>query len=210
MGIFSKDDLASIEAAVTAAESECAGELVVTILPRSGRWKFERGAVAGSLTFLATVMAFAFLGEVPLQAVLMGQIITFWLLWYLCGQSSILRPLLNRAQMQAKVMQRAQQLFTAHGIYHTSHRTGLLILISELEHQVAVIEDVAIDKAMGQKGWQAAVDTLTRGLTTGQPLPALLGVIAELAQTMKTVLPAREPSAEGLPNRPIVSDRPAD
>lgn len=210
MAVFSAQDCVAIEAAVAAAEARSAGEIVVAVLPRSAFWQLERARATAATLYLVGCLALWVAPQVSAQELFLTLLTMGFALWGASGFRVLLRLLISKGRARRAVVRRAHALFSSRRIYDTAQRTGVLILISELERQVVVLGDTAIDAALGAEGWQSIVDDITAGLHRGAALPALLQVLEHLGGTLATLLPARDAAARGLPNRPITTDEEAD
>jgi putative membrane protein len=105
----------------------------------------------------------------------------------LCSVPAILRLVVPRALMQQYVEQRAALAFLEHGVFATRDRTGVVILVSALEHKVAILGDEGIHKKLQDGGWQQHVTELTQAIKAGRAgegvcntLRALGDVLAEM------------------------------
>jgi len=103
------------------------------------------------------------------------------------------------------VEERAFALFTERGMHRTRDRTGMLILISELEHRVVILGDVGIHEHVGDAGWQAHVDHIVQSIKRGQTAQGVVEVIERLEAAHAEHLPPRPDDTNELPNL-IVGD----
>jgi putative membrane protein len=203
MTLFSDDDQKQIEAAIAEVEKKSATELVVAILPRSGDYRLPR-ALAAACWSLAAGLAIATFRphESALEALLL-QIPVAIVAYVLLGIAPLWRLLIHPARAAAEVERRAFSLFAERGLHHTRDRTGMLILVSELEHRVVILGDRAIHERVGDSGWQAHVDRIVRGIRQRQPAAGLLEVIRELEKTHGELLPVTAGDTNELSNEII-------
>jgi putative membrane protein len=144
MALFDSEALARIEAAIKQVEQNTAGEIVVVSVPRCDAYHEVR---------LAYGVAFA-LGGAAVLHMFVPWLAIGWLLWLEAAMvlvawlafnvPPILRLLVPANRAEFAVVQRAQLEFLHRRVYDTRDHTGVLILLSELEHQVTILGDAGI------------------------------------------------------------------
>jgi putative membrane protein len=122
------------------------------------------------------------------------------LLFVLFGRGAPARLLLPRAETGRAVERRAFELFAARGLHRTRDRTGMLILVSELERRVVILGDEGIHASVGDGGWREHVDHVIAAIQRGNPLDGLLEVIERLGAVHAERLPVRPDDANELPD----------
>jgi putative membrane protein len=118
----------------------------------------------------------------------------------LAGASSLLRVLVPRGRATESVERRAREEFLEHRVFETRDRTGVLLLLSELEHQVVLLGDKGIDAEVHQEGWARHVQTIVDAIRRGQPADGVCAVIAELGALLAKHAPARDDNYNELSN----------
>lgn len=201
MAIFSAEEKQRIEARVAAAEAQTAAEFVVVTVPRSDDYAGVRwfSAALFALTLSASVaLAFPALhaGEVLGLELLLGAL-GLWL----SGLAPLLRRLTPESLKGAAVERAAQLAFVEHAVFTTRERTGVLILLSEQEHRVAILGDEGIHQRVQDVGWQQHVATLVQALRAGKPAEGVCDVIDALAGVLAQGAPVRPDDMNELPNR---------
>jgi putative membrane protein len=203
MALFSDDDLKRIEAAIAEVEAQSATELVVAVLPRSGDYRLGRLFVAVCWALAASlVVATLWPGQGALVALLL-QIPVSLAVYLLFGVPALWRLVIAPAEAEAAVERRAFALFAERGLHETEGRTGMLILVSELEHRVVILGDRAIHEKVGNAGWQAQVDRVVAGIRRRKGAESVLEVIAELGKAHAEHLPVAPDDRNELENRVI-------
>jgi putative membrane protein len=200
MSLFSEADCRRIEEAVGALEKKSATELVVAIVPRSTDYWQARlvVAIAWSLAAAHAVLQFrphiapfvAILLEVPIG------VATF----VLFGRGALARLLIPRGAASASVERRALELFAARGLTRTRDRTGMLILVSELERRVVILGDRGIHERVGDAGWRDHVDHVIAAIRRGEATRGLLEVIERLGAVHAALNPRRPDDTNELPD----------
>jgi putative membrane protein len=201
MATLSDADKQRIEAAVAAAEQKTAAEIVVVALARSDAYAGVRWFAAALFALtLSAALALAFpslrAGEV-LGLQLLFALLALWL----SGRPALLRSLTPETLKREAVERAAQLAFVEHTVFATRERTGVLILLSEQEHRVAVLGDEGIHRRVQDVGWQQHVETITRAIRSGRAADGVCEVIAALAKVLAEGVPVQPDDVNELPNR---------
>lgn len=163
---------ARIEAAVQAAEQQTSAEIVPMIVARSGLYR-ETQHRAGLILALFVLTALLTIEPAWLpwgwhasNAVwlLAATMLAYGMGVWIGTLPGIIRLLTPRERMHQKVQLRAELAFTQHGIAHTREQTGLLVLISLLEHQVYLLADKSLVDRVSGAQWQTVVALIVEGL----------------------------------------------
>lgn len=165
---FSENDLNRIKAAVHEAESQISGEIVPVIVGKSGHYtiaNYKASLFAGTFAF---VMIIIFDRYVPAFAIYDPLLIFFTVLVFgsmgaLAAQyiNPLKRLLIEQKHKDNATRQRAENAFLEEEIFNTRQRTGIMIFISFLEHEVIVMADTGISKVVEQREWDKIVISLT-------------------------------------------------
>lgn len=195
---FTDEERERIKQAVQQAERRTTGEIVPMIVPSSARYReagYRTGLILGWLT-LAVLLT----------------IETYWLPWgwhagnagwlllavigaYGVGEwlgtfPAVIRLVTSRERMAYKVKLRAQQAFYQHGFQNTKGRTGILILVSLLEHRVHVLADKGINDCVPAGTWEGLVSGIVEGIRSGKPTDAICAAIARCGELLAKTCPA--------------------
>jgi putative membrane protein len=194
-----------LEGAIFEAERDTAGEIVVVVARAcdeygSAGWRFA--VVLAALTF-AGLLAFA----PPLAG---------WI--YLAAQAGALavghalaridalrRRLLPDPLVEARVGERARLAFAAHGLAHTTSRTGILVFVALLEHRVVVLADEGI-QLDADESWRDVVALAVDGLRSGRATEGLEAAIRRCGAILARHCPAQGNNPDELPNRVVLED----
>jgi putative membrane protein len=174
---------------------------VVATVPRSAGYTGVRLASAALVTLSASgalILARPGLlaGEVLGLELLLGLLV-----YALSGQATVLRWLIPKLQQRSAVERAAQLAFVKHSVFATRERTGVLILLSELEHRVAILGDEGIHARVKMEGWESYVDTMVSSVRAGKPGAGVCQVVDALAQILAQGAPIRSDDTNELPNR---------
>jgi putative membrane protein len=121
----------------------------------------------------------------------------------LLGWQPLERRLVSAAVAKREVEEEAFALFARQGLHRTRARTGVLILLSELEHRAVILGDQAIHEKLGAAGWQAYVDRIVLGIRNGEAARGVVEVLEELAPLLSEIAPVTGQNDDELSNRVI-------
>lgn len=198
---FTKEEQQQIEAAVREVEQTTSGEIVPLIVDAS--YDYPRAEMIGGGTLsLATAIFFswAFGGEsiwVFLPLFLIGYPL-FQVLIRNCP--ALKRRLIQPAEIDAEVEEKALVSFIEHGLHNTRDNTGILILISLFEHRVQVLADRGINAKVPSDTWDNIVKDVTSGIKDGTACEALCREIRVCGELLTEHFPARHDDTDELPN----------
>ena len=198
--MLSEADGRRIEEAVRALEKTSATELVVAVVPRSADYWRARLVVAVAWSLAAAHAMLQFRPDsAPYVAVLL-QVPVGVATFVLFGRGALARLLIPKGAAAEAAERRALELFAAHGLTRTRDRTGMLILVSELEHRVVILGDRGIHERVGDAGWRDHVDHVIAAIRRGEPARGLLDVIERLGAAHAEQNPARKDDTNELPD----------
>lgn len=106
-----------------------------------------------------------------------GALLPFWL-------PSIKAFLVTDAEKKHAAIQKAETIFLEEEIFNTRQRTGILIFISFLEHEVIIMADSGITKKVDQKEWDDLTHTLITHLKNGQLVEGLEKIIEQCGNVL--------------------------
>ncbi|MBI2501815.1 MAG: hypothetical protein HYW07_01110 [Candidatus Latescibacteria bacterium] len=184
--LFTAEERERIAAAVKAAEQHTAGEIVPCIVARCDEYEeavWRGGAIAAFLAFAAFFCLRAFttawlplgLGAMGAGVALAGGAGMVLVQWV----PALRRLLAGEELMDRRVTQRAVQAFVEEEVFATRERTGILIFLSLLEHEVRVLGDAGINARVAPEEWEEVVRRLVEGMRQGRPAQGLVEAIAQ-------------------------------
>jgi putative membrane protein len=190
-----------IEIAIGEVERHTSGEVVVATVPASDDYT-DVALAYGAALAIAVAAATHWLWP---------SFSTMWLLSLQCGvvlgcmlafrAGAVLRALVPKARLTESVERRAREAFLEHALFATRERTGVLILISELEHRVAILGDEGINAHVRAEGWHAHVERIVAAVQSGRAAEGICEVIAAIGAVLTEHLPARVDDTDELDNR---------
>lgn len=206
--LLSPADHERVEAAIADIESRTSLELVVAVVPRSADYWQWRVLLSLCCALSAALALLEWLPRVPALGVVLAQIPAGALAYLTSGLAPLQRALIPAQVCADAVQAHAFRLFAEHGLHRTRDRTGLLLLVSALEHRVCLLGDAAVHEHVGgPAGWQAHVDHLVARLREGRAADGIIETIARVEATLGNDFPVREDDVNELPNAIITGRR---
>ncbi len=210
---FSDQDQAHIRQAVTEAERQTRGEIVPMVIERSARYREARyrSGIACAFLVLSTLLTIEWewmpWGWHATNAgwLLLTVVCVYGLGYWLGSFVPIVRLLTSQDRMAYKVNVRAHQAFLEHGLHRTELGTGVLILVSLLEHRIEVLTDDPILNRVPQQTWEDMVTLIQDGFQKGKPVESLCQAIATCGSVLAEAFPLEkgEKNPNELPNELI-------
>lgn len=190
--LFNAQAESAVRQRVATLEAVTGVEAVSAVIARADSYPeipWKAFALGSSLAALATVVAaLCQPGWEAIEAVLetatailaaggVAAIATVWI-------APFARLFLPRSRREGEVLQYAQALFLEAGLFRTSRRDGILLLVSLFERQVTVVADSGIRDKVGAADLDSVVAVVTLRLARGQLQDAVLDGIARLEEVL--------------------------
>lgn len=175
--------------AVQAVEARSSAELVVAVRARSGSY-LHADLIAGLLAALASLIGLLFS---PWPFELIWFVIDPLLVGLLAGFAASRLPAVRRALTFQRVRRRnvetaARSTFVEKRVHGTTGRTGILLYISLLEREAAVIHDLGVGTLATTEGWRHAVGEIEEGVRQGEDGAAIAGRLRALGDLLAPAL----------------------
>lgn len=189
-----------IRLAVHAAELHTNAEIVPMIVSRSGLYRDAQHrsglilALSALTLLLSTELLWLPWGWHASNAawLVLVTILAYGAGAWLGTLVPIIRLLTPTDRMRYKVRLRAEQAFAQHAVSQTRERTGVLIMVSLLEHQIHVLADRPLFEQVPSDRWSKVVEAAVDRLKTGD----VVGGVCQSIQTCGVLL------ADVCPGRP--------
>ena len=183
---FSDAERERIKTAVAEAEKRTAGEIVPFVVARSGT--YESAVWKGAAAVAVLAGALALLVAWTYDGWGLGWLYSAWgmaLVMTLGGVAGALaaraptvtRLLASDDELAQQVHRRAAEAFLDEEVFDTRDRTGILILVSLLEHRIEVVGDVGINAKVEKAEWVDVVDRVRQGILQGDLAGGLVDAI---------------------------------
>lgn len=214
-----ESSLDSIRNAVREAELRTTGEIAIAATEESSDYSFFE-------LFAAVLLgAFAFALLIPLHGALeefAGRL--FWIddAWHATAIAGIVsfgivaiaflaanvpfvdRLVIPRHVQKARVYNRAIRHFVESGAYATADRTGILIFVSVMEHEVRIIADEGISKKIPQSKWDEIASSLALGIRDRKTEESLIAAIGSCGELLSKHFPAKDENPNELPDGLVI------
>lgn len=201
--LLSQADRERVEAAIADVERRTSLEIVVAVVARSGDYWQWRVLLSICVALSAALALLEWAPRVPMLGVLFAQLPAGLFAFWASGMGWLHRLIVPKPLSLETVQAHAFRLFAQHGLHHTRDRTGLLILVSELERRVTLLGDTAVHERVGGDGWQTHLDHLIARLREGRAADGILEIIARVESALGTDFPVRPDDTNELPNTVI-------
>lgn len=175
--------------AVRDVESRSSAELVVAVRARSGSY-LHADLIAGIAAALAGLLGLLFS---PWPFDLVWFVIDPLLAGLLGGLLASRLPAVRRALTFWRVRRRqvetaARSTFVEKRVHGTTGRTGILVYVSLLEHEAAVIHDLGIDTPATTESWRLAVEEIEEAARRGEDGVAIAALVRALGDVLAPTL----------------------
>ena len=198
---FTEQEKERIRQAVVDAESKSAGEIVPMIVTSAAR--YTEIELLGLIAGLFAGMVIEWFWSDPWGS-------PYFQLWPVFG--ALIGFLLGRIPDLKRVLAPSRRIteavhtlglasFTEQGLHYTKDHTGILILVSLLEHRVEVLADRGINLKVAQGTWDEVVHIITAGIKSGQASDAFCNAIGRCGDILATHFPRQADDKDELPNR---------
>jgi putative membrane protein len=198
MDVAQKEQLTK---AVERAESATSAEIVLVVLPRSYRGVGVTAALA-AVTAIIALGVVLFLEDVEVgPALALVLVALIGAIAFALARLLPLRFTTRLTTLNAAVDEKAHAAFSRYGVYRTSGRTGMLVLLSLAEHQARLIFDLGVTEAVPaamRDEWRARFAQLA----TQFDVKALVAAVTQLGDEAGAFMPRGEHDVNELANAP--------
>lgn len=199
---FTAEEKERIRQAVVQAEARSSGEIVPMVVDQSGH--YIQFALTGAIffAFLAALIAMTLRPQVTAPQILLIELFSFWAAFFIIQRVGPLWAWLVPESLKERVVRRrAEESFYAHRLHETREKSGVLILLSLMEHRVELLADVGIHQRVPPERWERLVQQIASGIKAGHPVDALVQAIDACADLLAEHFPKRPDDTDELPNQ---------
>lgn len=185
--------------AIEAIEQASAAEVVVAVRRRSAPYLHANAAI-GAAVAVAGLAAMLFSAHVfALTSILIDPFVVGGVAGAVVELLPAVKRLLSpRAMRQREVLRGARAAFVERGVHRTRDRSGILVYISWLEREVAVVADAGIERALPAEIHADAVRSLTAAIPSGGA--AVARQLERFAPALAAAMPRRDDDVNELPD----------
>jgi len=193
------DARAAFERAVAAIEGSSAVEVVIAVRRRSAGYR-HANVVVGAAAAIAGLAVMLFGEHVfALTSILIDPFVVGGIAGALVELlPAVKRALTPAAMRRAAVARAARATFVERGVHNTRDRSGLLVYISWLEREVALIADSGLAGALPDDARERAEREMTAAITAGGA--AVAQRLEQLAPALATAATRRGDDVNELPD----------
>jgi putative membrane protein len=201
---FTAEEQERIRESVLAAEQKTSGEIVPMVVNSSAAYaEVEMAGLAAGLV-IGTLAAFIWHDPfASIQLQLLWPAAGAALGYIVCSIPTVKRRLISKDRIESAVDLRSLAAFAAHGLHHTRGHTGILILISLLEHRVEVLADRGINEKVSPGTWDEIVQIVTTGLKSGSACNGFCKAIERCGEILAQNFPRQRDDRDELANKLI-------
>jgi len=200
MTIISTEDRHRISAAIFEAEQRTSSE-IVCVLARESADATALPILLAALAALIVPWLFLAVTALPVNLILVLQILTFLALAMLLCIPRVRIALVPRAARRAMAHRMAMEQFMIRGIGRKADRSGVLIFVSLAERYARIVADRAIADRVTDRQWQEAVDALIAHTRHGHIADGFIAAIGICGEVLERNFPRSETSRSELPDR---------
>lgn len=174
-------------------EAKSGTEVLVSVVGNADAYPeipWKAFALGAALAALLVVLAGWLLPEWRLDRPAVVDIATVLGAGAVCGLLAMFVPyfarlFLDPLRAEAEVRQHAQAMFLERGVFQTRDRTGLLLMISLLEHRIVIPPDAGLRKHLSALAIQSAIAGMAPLLARRQIAAAVAKGLGILAQALR-------------------------
>jgi putative membrane protein len=200
--IFTPEREKRVEEAIGRAEGRTSGEIVPMVVDQSDAYlhvDFIGALILQFAAFLAAVWLLPTFDYLSILAVqVLGLVVGFLAFRYL---APLKRICLSPKIAEEEVFEKALRVFRQLELNRTAERTGILILVSLLEHRVQVLADSGINARVKPGTWDEVVEIVLAGIKGGDVCQGLCDAIDRCGEILAKEFPVQPDDVNELPDR---------
>jgi len=202
---FTPEEHARISEAITRAEKNTSGEIVVVVARSSASYR-AFALMCAALVALAVPLPFIHFTKWPVEYIYLVQLMVFLAAAAVSQWEPVRIALAPAAVKRARAHQRAVDQFLAQNLHTTTGRTGVLICVSVAEHYAEVIADDGIYRKVSPEVWDEVIAVLTSNIGKGTRTEGFVAAIDKCGAVLAEHFPPGAGDQNELPNHLIVLD----
>lgn len=200
--IFTAEREKRVKEAIGRAESMTSGEIVPMVVDQSDAYlhvDFIGALIVQFAAFLAAIWLLPVIDYLSILAIqVLGLVVGFLAFRYLAPMK---RLCLSPKIAEEEVFEKALRVFRELELNRTAERTGILILVSLLEHRVQVLADSGINARVKPGTWDEVVEIVLAGIKRGDLCRGLCDAIERCGEILAHDFPVQPDDVNELPDR---------
>ena len=191
--------IAAFRRAVEAIETASAVEVVVALRRQSAAYRHANVAVSVVASFCSLAAMLFSSHPFRLTSILIDTFVVAMLSAAIVEVlPSVKRALTPRSRRRAAIAQAANATFVQRHVHATARRSGLLVYISWLEQEVALVPDLGLARELPAERLLQAQSALTEAMRHGGS--AVAHALEQLAQPLANAMPSTAHDVNELPD----------
>jgi putative membrane protein len=200
--IFTPDKEERVEEAIGRAEAKTSGEIVPMVVDQSDPYLHVDFIGALIVQFAAFLAALWLLPVFEPWWVLAVQVLGLVVGFLAFRHVGFLKRLcLSPKIAEEEVFERALRAFRELALNRTAGRTGILVLVSLLEHRVQVLADSGINARVKPGTWDQVVEIVLAGIRQGDLCQGLCDAVDRCGEILAQEFPIQPDDVNELPDR---------
>ncbi|MDC0255078.1 TPM domain-containing protein [Bacteriovoracales bacterium] len=201
-----REDKIKIEQAIKTVESTTSGEIVPAIFTQSDFYPASHFRLAITIGILIPTLSLLTEWPEGPGSILWLQLPGLVLGYYLAYIPTLKRWFSTKKEIAEEVHQRALQAFFENNLHTTKDRTGILIMVSALEHRVEILADKGINDKVEVETWNKILTPFIDQIKNDQLIDGLVDTIVECGKVLTEYFPIKSDDRNELSNK-IVTDK---
>ncbi len=99
---------------------------------------------------------------------------------------------------------RARELFAHYGVWDTEENCGVLVYVNLADHQVEIVADRGVGRAVAAKEWHAVCRIMTQGFARGAYHDSVIAALGELNALLQRHYPDDGTARNQLSDKPVM------
>lgn len=203
MTLFSAEEEQRVSDAISAAERQTSGEIVVVVAARSDPYLFMPPLVAALVALLVPWPLIYFSSLAP-QTIYLVQLAVFLVATMVLLPMPVRTALVPPHVRHRHAHRRAVEQFQVQNLHTTQGHTGVLIFVSVAERHAEILADTAIDAGVPAGTWDEIVADLAATIGKGQPVEGLVAAVSAVGAHLARTFPPDARNPNELPDHLIV------
>ena len=201
--VLTEAEKARVTEAVIEAERRTSGEIVTLVVRASDDYAGARWRIAVAFTLIGLGVMAALLPALAPTLLLLASIPLLGVGHLLAVWRPLLRLALEKREVIQEVRQKAHEAFVDLNVHATRDRTGVLIMVSMLEHRIEILADTGIHTSAPPGYWDQVVAELSVRIKRGELADGLAEAVGAVGALLAEKFPAQARDENELPDRVI-------